>query len=92
VVLMDVHMPGMDGFAATAEIRGRERDGGHIPIIAMTARAMAGDREECLAAGMDDYLTKPIQMDDLRRTILRWAGASQSWPKRTPSQGATRSR
>jgi PAS domain S-box-containing protein len=84
VVLMDVHMPGMDGFAATAEIRGRERNGGRLPIVAMTARAMAGDREECLAAGMDDYLTKPIQMENLRRTVLRWAGIGHSRPRPTP--------
>jgi PAS domain S-box-containing protein len=72
LVLMDVHMPEMDGFAATAEIRRRQNGGPHIPIVAMTAKAMAGDREECLAAGMDDYISKPIRLEDLESALSRW--------------------
>jgi PAS domain S-box-containing protein len=74
LVLMDVQMPELDGFAATAAIREKERKtGAHIPIIAMTAHAMKGDRERCLAAGMDSYVAKPIQAQELKAAIESWA-------------------
>jgi len=70
VVLMDVQMPSMDGFEATSIIREREKESGaHLPIIAMTAHAMKGDRERCLEAGMDGYIAKPIRAKDLYKTI-----------------------
>ncbi|AMY09392.1 Signal transduction histidine-protein kinase BarA [Luteitalea pratensis] len=70
VILMDVQMPEMSGLEATAAIRERERShGGHIPIVAMTAHAMAGDREQCLAAGMDAYVSKPVRLDELLAVV-----------------------
>ncbi len=71
-VLMDIQMPVMDGFTATGEIRKADPGLGELPIIAMTAHAMRGDRERCMAAGMNDYITKPIDTEQLFATLARW--------------------
>jgi CheY-like chemotaxis protein len=74
LVLMDCQMPEMDGFEATRRIRADERErGSHIPIVALTANAMAGDRELCLAAGMDDFLSKPFQLHELSSMLGKWS-------------------
>ena len=74
LILMDVQMPEMNGFEATTCIRALEQEAGlpRLPIIAMTARAMKGDREKCLNAGMDDYISKPVQMDRLGEVLRKW--------------------
>lgn len=72
LILMDCNMPNMDGFAATQAIRQAEQGGMHVPIIALTANAMPGDSERCLAVGMDDHLTKPITLPTLRERLVHW--------------------
>ncbi|MFN8587217.1 MAG: ATP-binding protein [Candidatus Eisenbacteria bacterium] len=74
LVLMDCQMPGMDGFEATALIRRHEGERTHVPIVALTANAQPADRERCLAAGMDDFLAKPLQAEALQRMMSRWLG------------------
>ena len=71
VVLMDVHLPGIDGVTATRRIRGLDGAAAAVPIIALTANAMKGDRDGYLAAGMDDYVSKPIDASALQAAIAR---------------------
>ncbi len=90
VVLMDVQMPEMDGLTATRHIREAERaTGRHLPIVAMTARAMRGDRETCLSAGMDAYIAKPIDRKELETALRRFTGTVPGvHPEKTKSQSA----
>lgn len=91
IVLMDCNMPDISGFEATAEIRRMEGDRKHTIIIALTANAIKGDREKCLAAGMDDYLAKPIRSDELQKVLERWAleaDRSPLFPRETFSSDA----
>jgi two-component system sensor histidine kinase/response regulator len=76
-VLMDCQMPEMDGYEATQAIRQLEGSGSHIPIIAMTAAAMEGDRERCMAAGMDDFITKPVRLEAVATALERWVAAAE---------------
>jgi CheY-like chemotaxis protein/HPt (histidine-containing phosphotransfer) domain-containing protein len=86
LVFIDCQMPEMDGFAATAAIRIREKDLGlpRVPIIALTAHAIAGDRERCLAQDMDDYLSKPFRQTQLITVVRRWVSQSRSSPSNKP--------
>jgi CheY-like chemotaxis protein len=88
-VLMDCHMPRFDGYAATKEIRARSGPGARVPIIAMTANAGPGARERCLAAGMDDYVAKPVDTDALDAVLRRWVSflpaATEASVRRRPS-------
>jgi PAS domain S-box-containing protein len=91
LILMDCQMPVMDGLAAARAIRAAEGPGRRVPIVALTGNAMPGDREACVAAGMDDYLAKPFSLTALRNTIDRWTGvdaaatsATGSYPARAP--------
>jgi len=75
----------MDGYTATARIRAKEQErGGHLPIIAMTANALQGDREQCLAAGMDDYLSKPINRQGLANMLQRFGFSPVASASKTP--------
>jgi signal transduction histidine kinase/FixJ family two-component response regulator len=90
LILMDVQMPEMDGFGATKLLREREKaNGGHIPIVAMTAHALTGDRERCLAAGMDSYISKPIREADLFSVIQDLANGSDDKKKDVPAPSET---
>ena len=71
-IFMDCHMPEMDGFAATAEIRRTEASGRRVPIIAITASVLEEDKARCLAAGMDDFISKPVSGEDLTAALRRW--------------------
>jgi two-component system sensor histidine kinase/response regulator len=77
LIFMDCQMPGMDGFEVTAKIREAEGPR-HVPIVALTANAMRGDHERCVAAGMDDYLSKPMSQLDLQRVLTRWVPADRT--------------
>lgn len=72
LILMDCQMPNMDGYTATQEIRSREGEQAHTPIIAITANATDQDRDRCLQAGMDDYLSKPLEIEALKKTLTAW--------------------
>jgi signal transduction histidine kinase/DNA-binding response OmpR family regulator len=88
MVFMDCHMPGLDGYETTAKIRKKEQKAvstAHMPIIALTAKAMEGDREQCLAAGMDDYLAKPIQIADMQQMVEKWCRYEKPATKSSPS-------
>ena len=91
IVLMDLNMPEVDGLEATRRIRRMRTAQSAVPIVALTASATNEDRSQCLAAGMNDYLTKPVEIDALKRALDRWAGASRKRSglpqRREPGEG-----
>jgi signal transduction histidine kinase/DNA-binding response OmpR family regulator len=89
-ILMDVQMPVLDGYQATERLRGVPAIG-NVPIIALTAHAMSGERETCLSAGMDDYLSKPVEADRLYRMLLKWLAPEHERRRDAPSRGIAES-
>ena len=83
IIFMDCGLPGMSGYDLARTVRAREQGDRHTPIVAMTAAALDGDREKCLEAGMDDYLTKPLDLEALARAVARWATTSPKLVKRS---------
>jgi CheY-like chemotaxis protein len=90
-VLMDCQMPDVDGYQATVELRRRENGRTHTPVIAMTAQVLSGDRQRCLAAGMDDHIAKPIRFHTIAETLRRWVpAAAHARPHEFRSSSAVR--